>query len=228
MSPAELIQLEQGSKLWARARCGLVTASRCGEVVAMKVNKEEKAERAHYRQELIVEILTGEPYPHYVTLEMQWGRDQEPFARAAYELHRDVLVETCGLVLHPDIARFAASPDGLVDEDGLIQIKCPNTTTHLGWMLGGTIPLEHCPQMLAELSCTGRDWCDFVSFDCRLPPHLQLFVRRFYRDDELVAKLEAEVVHFNAQVQDVLRSLPEKPQGVVLCMDHVADDEVQF
>ena len=111
---------------------------------------------------------------------MQWGLDQEPFARAAYELHAGVLVETCGFVLHPQIARFGASPDGLVgDDQPLIQIKCPTTKTHLEWMMAKTIPLEHIPQMLAELSCTGREWADFVSFDPRLPEHLQLFVLRF-------------------------------------------------
>jgi hypothetical protein len=228
MSPAELLNIEQGSYEWAQARCGIVTASRCGDVVAMTKKGEERAERAHYRSELICEILTGHPYPRHVTQEMQWGIEHEADARVAYELHRDVLVDTCGLVLHPDIARFGASPDGLVDEDGLIQIKCPNTTTHLGWMLAGTVPLEHCPQMLAEMSCTGRDWCDFVSFDPRLPAHLQLFVRRFHRDDQLVAKLEAEVVHFNRQIEEVLAALPGKPQGVVLCMDQVDSEEVQF
>jgi hypothetical protein len=143
-------------------------------------------------------------------------------------MQRDLLVETCGFVLHPDIARFGASPDGLVGEDGLIQIKCPNTTTHLGWMLAGTVPVEHCPQMLAELACTGRAWCDFVSFDPRLPAYLQLFVRRFERDEKLIAALETEVVHFNAEIEGVLAALPQQPQGIVLVMDHVDPDELQF
>lgn len=221
------IDCEQGSEAWAEARCGLVTASRCADVIAT-IKKGEAASRRNYRTELVVEILTGLPAPRFVSLEMQWGIDQEPFARAAYELDRDLLVETCGFVLHPDIARFGASPDGLVGCDGLIQIKCPNTSTHLSWMLGGVVPVEHAPQMLAEMACTGRAWCDFVSFDPRLPRHLQLFIRRFMRDDNLIATLETEVVHFNAEIESVLSSLPQAQQAIVLAMDVTDPDEIQF
>src|SRR5579864_7292383 len=136
MTPFEAYELEQGSQRWREARCGLVTASRCADVVA-SVKKGEAAPRRNYRTELVIEILTGQPAEQYVTREMQWGADQEQFARAAYELERDVLVETCGFVIHPDISRFGCSPDGLVGEDGLIQIKCPTTATHLSWILAG-------------------------------------------------------------------------------------------
>lgn len=224
LDPAEM---EQGSDEWAQARCGMVTASRCGDVVAMKKGVELAARR-NYRSELTCEILTGVPYPQYISKEMQWGIDQEPFARAAYELQKDVLVETCGFILHPGVDRFGASPDGLVGEDGLIQIKCPNTSTHLAWMLSGSIPVEHMPQMLGEMSCTQRAWCDFVSYDPRLPEHLQLYVRRFVRDAKLIAVLEREVEHFNQELDELLAALPQKPQGVVLSMDQVAEDEVQF
>jgi hypothetical protein len=159
---------------------------------------------------------------------MKWGILQEPSARVAYELQHDLLVEMCGFILHPGVDRFGASPDGLVGEDGLIQIKCPNTSTHLAWMLSGSIPVEHMPQMLGEMSCTQRAWCDFVSYDPRLPEHLQLYVRRFARDPKLIAILEREVEHFNRQLDELLAALPQKPQGVVLCMDQVAEDEVQF
>jgi hypothetical protein len=210
-------QMEQGTDEWAQARCGLVTASRSADVIAMLKNgKGEKSERAAYRSELICEILTGVPYPRFVSKEMQWGIDQEPFARAAYELQQNVLVETCGFILHPGIDRFGASPDGLVGDDGLIQIKCPNTSTHLGWMLAGTVPVEHMAQMLGEMSCTQRAWVDFVSYDPRLPLHLQLFVRRFVRDPKLIAVLEKEVEHFNAEIDGQIAALPQKPQGIVL------------
>lgn len=228
MTNLELARLEQGSELWKQQRVGLVTASRCGDVIARLKRGDEAAARAAYRSELIVEMLTGKPYRHYVSEEMQWGIDQEPYARAAYELSCDAMVETCGFILHPDIARFGASPDGLVDEDGLIQIKCPNTTTHLNWMLGGVVPLEHCPQMLAEMSCTGRQWCDFVSFDPRLPQHLQLFVRRFTRDDRLIAILETEVVNFNSQIEGVLGALPQKSQPIADVLDWPNAEEIQF
>lgn len=228
MTALELSQLEQGSELWLEARCGLVTASRAADVIAMTKKGEEKAERKQYRTEILCEILTGVPYPRFISREMQFGIDQEPFARAAYEIQRDLLVETVGFIPHPDVARFGASPDFLVGEDGLGQIKCPNTSTHLGWMLAGQVPVEHMPQMLAEMSCTGRAWCDFVSFDPRLPEHLQLFVRRFARDEKLIATLETEVVHFNAEIEEVLAALPQQPQGVVIAMDHSDPEELQF
>jgi YqaJ-like viral recombinase domain len=227
MTALDVARCEQGSELWLQARCGIVTASRCADVIAT-TKKGEGAARRDYRSELMVEILTGQPYPRYVSQEMQWGIDQEPFARAAYELQRDLLVETCGFILHQDIARFGASPDGLVGDDGLIQIKCPTTRTHLGWMLAGKVPVEHCWQMMGEMSCTGRAWCDFVSFDPRLPQHLQLFVRRFERNDSLIEQLETEVVHFNGEIEEVLAALPQKPQGIVLAMDHCDPEEIQF
>jgi YqaJ-like recombinase protein len=227
MSTPVQIDCVQGSREWLQARCGNVTASRCGDVVAM-TKKGEAAARRDYRTEIISEILTGRPYPQYVTQEMRWGIEQEPFARAAYEMQRNVLVEICGFIPHPSIDRFGASSDGLVGDDGLVQIKCPNTTTHLSWLMAGVVPIEHMPQMLAEMSCTQRAWCDFVSYDPRLPEHLQLFVRRFERDAKLIAALEREVEHFNAEIDQVLHALPQKPQGIVLVMDRIAEDEVQF
>jgi YqaJ-like viral recombinase domain len=191
--------------------------------------KGEGAGRRDYRTELICERLTGVPYPQYISQEMQWGIAQEPFARAAYEIDRDVLVETAGFIVHPRIAKFGASPDGLVGDRGMLQIKCPTTRTHLEWMLGGVIPVEHMPQMLGELSCNPeREWCDFVSFDPRLPSHLQLFIRRFARNEKLIAGLETEVVHFNYEIEEVLASLPQAQQAVVLAMDHADPEEMQF
>jgi hypothetical protein len=221
--------LEQGSEEWIEARIGMVTASRAADVIATLKRGGEAAARASYRSELLCEILTGQPYPQYVSQDMEWGRLQEPFARAAYELEQDVLVETCGLIVHPEVERFGASPDGRVGEDGLIQIKCPTTRTHLDWMLGGVVPVEHIPQMLAEMSCTGRKWCDFVSYEPRLPSHLQLFIRRYMRDDKFLATLESEVKHFVRELDSVLAALPQgQPQGVVLVMDRVTNDEMEF
>jgi len=211
MTPGIFIDCEQGSDVWAEARCGKVTASRAGDVIATTQRAGEAAPRRLYRGELLSEILTGKPYPQHVTKEMLWGIEQERYARDAYEAARNLMVDTCGFVLHGHIERFGASPDGLVGDDGMIQIKCPNTTTHLAWMLGKTIPLDHMPQMLAELACTGRKWCDFVSYDPRLPAHLQLFVCRMERNESFVMALEQEVIHFNAELDDVLRQLPQAP-----------------
>lgn len=232
MTPANFIECQQGSQMWKELRCGMPTASRAADVIAM-TKKGEGADRKNYRTEIICERLTGQPYPQSAehARQVQWGKDQEPYARAAYELAHDVLVETVGFVIHPTVARFGASPDGLVGDDGMIQIKCPTTTKHLEWIQAGVVPVEHIPQMLAEMSCAGRKWCDFVSYDPRLTgdgEHLQLFVRRYHRDEKLIAALEAEVVHFNSEIDQVLSLLPQKPQGIVLAMDQVNDDEVQF
>jgi hypothetical protein len=224
-TPGNYLECVQGSELWAKLRCGVATASRAADIIAT-TKKGESAARSGYRTELICERLTEVPYPQYVSKEMLWGIEHEAEARAAYELHMEVLVDTCGFVLHSLIPMFGASPDGLVGDDGLIQIKCPTTKTHLEWLQAGTVPVEHCAQMLAEMSCTGRDWVDFVSFDPRLPEHLQLYVKRYHRDDQLIAALEKEVEHFNAELDQVLKALPPAP--VVKLLDHADPEEMQF
>ncbi len=228
-TPGNYLDCEQGSDLWAKLRCGYVTASRAADAIAMiesgKNKGNEKAERKNYRVELICERLTGVPYPQHVTREMQWGLDHENDAAAAYELETGQLVDRCGFVVHPSVSMFGASPDRLVGDDGLLQIKCPTTRTHMEWMLAGTIPLEHVTQMLAEMSCTGRDWCDFVSFDPRLPEHLQLFIRRYERDDRLIRSLESEIEHFNRELDGVLKLLPPGPQPAAKLLEMPRDDE---
>lgn len=227
-TPENYLECVQGSELWLKLRCGYVTGSRVSDVIAT-VKKGEAAPRRNYRIELLCERLTGVPYPRYVSQEMQWGIDHEAEARAAYELNQGVLVDTTGFVLHPAISMFGASPDGLVGDDGLIQIKCPTTATHLSWMLAGVVPVEHCPQMLAEMSCTGRAWCDFVSFDPRMPSHLQLFVRRFERDEKLIAALEGEVIHFNREIEQVMGTLPQaEPSPIVKLLDQSNPEELEF
>jgi YqaJ-like recombinase protein len=225
-----LVDCEQGSPAWAAARLGKVTASRFGDVCAiLKKKKTEAADRKNYREELLVEMLTGREVYKHVTREMQWGTDQEPFARAAYELDRDVLVETPGFVIHPELHRFGASPDGLVPPDGMMQIKCPNTSTHLRWMLEGKIPAEHAPQMLAEMAVTGRQWNDFVSFDPRLPEHLQLYICRWERNERLIALVEREVRMFNQELDELLRQYPQAgPQPAIAILDAINQDEPVF
>lgn len=231
MSPAEALTLTQGSREWIEARIGFVTASRASEVIAMKKgSKEEKAERASYRMEVISERLTGEPYPCSFERARQvvWGKENEPFARTAYELRNGVLVDTVGFVMHPSIPMFGCSPDGLVGDRGMIQIKCPATRTHLEWMLGGVVPAEHCPQMLSEFACNPeRIWCDFVSFDPRLPEHLQLFVVRYDRDEKMVAMMEMLVRQFNAEINQVLAALPQRQQ-IADVLDWPREGEVEL
>jgi len=229
MNSPLLINCIHRSPEWMEARRGLVTASRCADVLALLKRKDgEAAARKNYRMELAIEILTGQTFPHYVSQEMQWGIEQEPFARAAYEIKRNTLVETCGFYVHPTVDRFGASPDSLVGSEGLAQFKCPSTATHLTWMLEGVLPVEHAPQMLAELACTGRHWNDFVSFDPRLPEHLQLFIRRMERRDHEahIAQLEQEVQRFNRELDTMLAELPQAGQLIVSALDRKAGDEL--
>jgi hypothetical protein len=175
--------------------------------VMAKIQKGEAASRRNYRAELIAEILTGETVKGYISKEMEWGTETEPFARIAYEMEQDVTIDNIGFAIHHRIERFGSSPDGLIGEEGLLELKCPNTATHLDYLLRGTVPAEYQLQMLSEMACTGRGWCDFASFDPRLPKRLQLFVRRFHRDDERIAEIEKVVECFLGEIDEVLYRL---------------------
>ena len=199
--------LEQRSPEWMQMRIGRVTASRVSDVMAKLKRKEGEAEsRKSYKAEIVSEILTGRMAEHYVSKSMEWGVENEILAKAAYEMARDVAVDDVGFAVHDHIDRFGASPDGLVD-DGLIEIKCPNTTTHIDYLLAGVVPTEYQPQMLAEMACTGRRWVDFISFDPRLGKKHQLFVRRFHWDDERILAMEKEVEQFLSEVDELLSRL---------------------
>lgn len=198
--------LEQGSEEWLRARCGLVTASRVADVVA-KTKSGWGASRANYMAELIAERLTGEPATRFTNAAMQWGTETEPQARAAYEFFHDATVVEVGLVKHPTITQSAASPDGLVGADGLVELKCPQTATHIETLLAGKIPAKYDTQMQWQMACTGRQWCDFVSFDPRLPGDLSMFCRRVMRDDARIGELESDVLEFLADLEQKLERL---------------------
>lgn len=201
-----MINIIQGSEEWHALRCGRVTASRVADVVA-KTKSGWGASRANYAAELIAERLTGEPAERFTNAAMQWGTDHEPDARAAYEFFRDAAVVEIGFVDHPSIAMTGASPDGLVGEDGLVEIKCPNTATHLDTLLSQTVPAKYVTQMLWQMACTGRKWCDFVSFDPRLPESMSMFVKRVERDDKRIAELEAEVAAFLEEISAKIEQL---------------------
>lgn len=199
----KVIDFPQGSEEWLASRAGKVTASRVSDVLA-KIKTGEAAARADYKAQLVAEILTGKPQEStFTNAEMQWGTEQEPFARSAYEVARDTMVDQVGLVIHPRIERAAASPDGIVG-DGLIEVKCPKTATHLQYLLAGVVPSKYKPQMLWQMACTEKAWCDFASFDPRLPEELQLFVVRFERDDAEIRRMEAEVKVFLDEVDELV------------------------
>lgn len=202
-----VLDLPQGSAEWLSARAGCVTASRIKDVIA-KIKTGEAAARRDYRAQVVAEILTGTPQENgYVNAEMQWGIDQEPMARSAYELKAKTWVQEVGFVLHPTIERAGASPDGLVGKDGLLEIKCPKTATHLQYLIDAVVPAAYEPQMMWQMACTERAWCDFVSFDPRLPEKMQLLVVRLKRDDKRIAELEAEVKAFLLDVDRMLETV---------------------
>jgi hypothetical protein len=143
---------------------------------------------------------------------MAWGTLQEPMARIAYEVQADTMVEPVGFVCHPTMDRAGASPDGLIGFDGetvagLVEIKCPNSSTHIGYILADEVPADYQPQMLWQMACTGAPWCDFVSFDPRLPEHLRLFIKRFPRDEARIAAITVEVRAFLREVDALLEQL---------------------
>jgi putative phage-type endonuclease len=179
---------------WFAARVGKVTASRVADAVA-RTRSGWGASRANYEAELLVERLTGQPAPRFSNAAMQWGTDTEPFAIAAYEFYTDLTVFPVGFVDHPRIAMSGASPDGMVD-DGLVEIKCPNTATHIQTLLGSPIDDKYIKQMHWQMACTDRNWCDFVSFDPRMPEEMRIHITRVKRDQALIDSLEKDIAEF--------------------------------
>jgi len=198
--------MEQRTEEWFAARCGKVTASRVADIIA-KTKTGYSASRENYLAQLVCERMTGKPAESYSNAAMQWGTEQEPFARAAYEAAKDVLVEEVGFVSHPNISEAGASPDGLVGLFGLVEIKCPNTATHIQTLLDQKVPEKYNVQMQWQMACTGRQWCDFVSFDPRMAEGLQLFIKRVEYDPIYVAQLEKEVINFLFDVEHKIMQL---------------------
>jgi putative phage-type endonuclease len=200
--------IEQGSDEWHAARLGHVSASSVSDVMSKgRTEGAESETRKSYRLKIVAQRLTGASEGGYTNAAMEWGTEQEPFARMAYEAARDVLVDKTGFWLHPTIPWVGVSPDGLVGDDGLVEIKCPNTTTHLEWVFAGKVPAKHMKQIQCQMWVTGRKWCDFVSYDPRLPARNQLFIVRVPRDENLIATMEAEVVKFLAEVDAMIELL---------------------
>ena len=196
----------QGSPEWHQARLGKVTASRISDVAA-KIKTGWGASRAKYMGELIAESLTHEPTPSFVNAAMQHGTDTEPQAAAAYSFYTDAELELVGFVDHPKIDQAGCSPDRLIGKDGLVEIKCPQTSTHIDTLLGSSIPKKYIDQMQWQMACTKRKWCDFVSFDPRMPPETQLFIQRVERDKERIKDLEEMVVDFLAEMNEKIDRL---------------------
>jgi putative phage-type endonuclease len=204
----DLHEIVQGSDQWFAIRVGKVTASRVADVIA-KTKSGYSASRDNYMAQLVCERLTGQKGESFTNAAMQHGTETEPLARAAYEALKDVLVDEVGFVPHPSIIMAGASPDGLVGDNGLLEIKCPNTATHIETLLSESVPTKYYTQMQFQLACTGREWCDFVSFDNRLPQELQLFVKRVPRDSMYIRLMEDEIVKFLNELDIKIAQLME-------------------
>lgn len=202
--------IEQGTDAWKAQRLGKVTASRVADVIA-KTKTGVSASRVNYEAQIICERLTGVAVEGYTNAAMQHGIDTEPQARSAYEFMRNVDVVLASFVDHPRVPMSGASPDGFVDADGLIEIKCPQQAAHLETLLTRKVPAKYVTQMMWQMAATERQWCDFVSFNPTFPPHLQLFVQRVHRDEAMISELEKEVLAFLADVDRKVTQL--QPQA---------------
>ena len=199
--------MEQRTDDWYAARLGKVTASRVADVIA-KTKTGYGAGRANYLADLVVERLTGQKAQGFSNAAMEWGTQTEPQARAAYSAKTGILVEEVGFIDHPTVAMSGASPDGFAEE-GLIEVKCPNTSTMLEFILDGKPPQKYVTQMQWQMACTTASWCDYVSFDPRMPKHMRLIVIRQDRDNKLIAELEKEVTAFLREIDERIAKLNE-------------------
>lgn len=205
--------VEQGSAEWKQLRVGKITASRIADIIA-KTKSGYSTSRENYMYELAIERLTNTYADSFTSSAMQWGVDQEVFARSCYEIKNNIFVSQIDFVLHPDMDFAGCSPDGLVDNGiAIIEIKCPLSKTHIKYLMDGTPPKEYVPQMAWQLACTGREYCDFVSYDPRLPDDLQLFVVKYERDKVFIDMLIKEVIKFNQEVEETVLSLRRIKNG---------------
>jgi putative phage-type endonuclease len=200
--------INQGSQEWHELRLGKITASRIADVIA-QIKTGEAASRADYRIELVCERLTGKPTESYINADMERGIELEQFARAWYEVETGKFVRQVAFVDHPTIEMSGASPDGIID-DGLIEIKCPKVKTHVKYILDDKVPAKYMPQMAWQMACTRAKWVDFVSWCPDLPADMQIFIKRYERNDEYIAELEAAVIQFNLEVNQVIERLKGK------------------
>jgi putative phage-type endonuclease len=205
-------EIIQGTPEWHFQRLGKVTASRVADVIA-KTKTGYSTSRENYMAQLICERLTGTPTESFTNAAMQWGTDTEPKARVAYESKTFTSVTEVAMISHPSIPNTGASPDGLIGDDGLIEIKCPNTATHIDTVLSDKVPSKYITQMQWQMACTQRKWCDFVSFDPRMPDGLQLFIQRVDFDVDYVKMLEAEITVFLAELETKIEKLNERKHG---------------
>lgn len=202
--------IEQGTLEWRMLRLGKISGSRISDVMAKGRDNKPSVTRENYMYELATERLTNIPTESFTSPAMTWGTENEDMARTAYEVFKGVFVSELPWVAHPNIANAGCSPDGLVDDElGLVEIKCPNTKTHIEYILKGEPAKTYYNQMMWQMACTGRQYVDFVSYDPRLPVDLELFVARLQRDEEQIQLITEEVIKFDNEVTQLVNKLKE-------------------
>lgn len=204
---------DQLSAEWFQAHCGVVSGSYMSHVLAFNLNGP-MAKRLSYQRMKLAELVSGEvDSDNYCSKDMLAGIEREPRARALYELEESeaagqpVMVEEVGFALHDTVPRFGGSVDGLVGEDGMIEIKCPRLGTHLAWLIAGCVPPAHVPQINSYLAITGRAWCDFVTFHPAAPIGRKIMTIRWQRDDRAIARMLDQVIRFNHEIDDMVERL---------------------
>jgi len=202
--------IAQGTQEWFAQRLGHVTASRMSDVLA-KGKSGEAVTRQKYRMQIIAERVSGRVAESFTSAAMEWGTEHEPLARIRYEADTGYFVDEAEFCFHPTIKWLGASPDGVISGvNALIEIKCPNTQTHLGYRLDNKPPAAYVNQMQTQMWVTGATYCDFVSYDPRVPEHLQLFISRLQRDNDLIAKMEIETIKFLSEVEEAINQLEKR------------------
>ncbi|WP_375667890.1 MULTISPECIES: lambda exonuclease family protein [unclassified Bartonella] len=205
--------MEQRTAEWFQARLGKVTASNIYSVLSKTTKGLPTSKYEDYKIKLMTERLTGETSPYYETEDMRWGIEHEDDALREYGFIYDADITKCGFIQHPTIEMAGASPDGLIGEDGLIEVKCPRSVTHMRFCIGDEIKPEYHAQMQFQMACTGRKWCDFVSYDPRFTGeffHLRMKVKRILRDDQQIEQINQAVETFLAEIQREIKQLSTK------------------
>ena len=206
MSDAELVQ---NTREWLQARAGSVGASDVPDIVR-RTKSGPSATRAALMALKALERLTGEPVETYQSKAMAQGVEREPLARAAYAFMFDATVEPPGIIRHPLIVGAHASPDGLIGDFGLVEIKCPQPAAHLATLISEGVERDYQVQMQWQLGATGRHWCDFVSWSPDFPPSMQLYVQRVERDPAFISELEDQVLLFLKELETKVNELQRR------------------
>ena len=200
---------EQGSDAWHKIRLGKITASRVKDVLTKGRGTSPSKTAESYMMELIAEILTGNSKPFFENDEMRWGTETEPQARAMYAVNNDFVdVKEVAFVEHNE--QVGISPDGLIGDDGLLEIKCPNTTTQLKRALSDDYSADYKAQIQMQLWVTEREWCDFLSFDPRLECGAGYLQQRVFRDEEYIEEMKVKVYAFVEKMNELINILTKE------------------